>query len=67
MKSFSRRNSIQKDLDFDYLADRYIDMVYRIAFNYLKNQADSDDITQTVMMKLCRTARDFESESHIKN
>jgi RNA polymerase sigma factor (sigma-70 family) len=58
---------MQADLDFSLLVDKYIDMVYRIAFNCLKNQADSDDITQSVMMKLCRATREFESETHIKN
>ncbi|MCE5235560.1 MAG: sigma-70 family RNA polymerase sigma factor [Eubacteriales bacterium] len=55
------------DFDYGYLAGRYMDMVYRIAFNFLKNRADADDVTQTVMLRLLRGAKDFENEAHVKN
>lgn len=58
---------MQTEYSLDYLMHKYIDMVYRIAFNWLKNAADSDDVTQNVMLKLCRADKDFESEAHIKN
>lgn len=55
------------DLDFGVLADRYMNTVFRIAFNYLKNRADAEDVTQNVMMKLLRPDRSFTDEAHVKN
>lgn len=58
---------MQTNFDYGYLAGRYMDMVYRVAFNFLKNGGDADDVTQTVMLKLLRTSREFENETHVKN
>ena len=55
------------DEHFTYLADKYMDTVFRLAFSYLKSQADADDITQNVLLKLYRTNTDFQSEAHLKN
>ncbi len=35
----------------DYVVDRYKNMVYRIAMNQVKNQADADDVFQEVFLK----------------
>ena len=51
---------------FTALAERYMDMVYRIALNVLGNAADAEDVTQNVMMRLYRADPDFESEEHAK-
>lgn len=55
------------DEHFTYLADKYMDTIFRLAFSYMKSQADADDITQNVLVKLYRTNRDFQSEAHLKN
>ena len=55
------------DEHFSYIAQRYMDTVFRVAFSYLKNRADADDITQNVLLKLYRYERDFQSEAHMKN
>ena len=55
------------DEHFTYLADKYMDTVFRLAFSYMKSRADADDITQNVLLKLYRTDKDFQSESHLKN
>lgn len=55
------------DEQFICLAQTYMDMVFRVAFNYLKNRAEADDITQTVLLKLYQSNREFESEAHIKH
>jgi hypothetical protein len=31
------------DLEFESTVKRYISMLYRVAFNYLKNKEDSED------------------------
>ncbi len=51
---------------FDCLARRYIDTVFRVALNYLRSPSDADDVTQNVFMKLLRQTKDFESEEHVK-
>ncbi len=55
------------DEHFTYLADKYMDTIFRLAFSYMKSRADADDITQNVLLKLYRYDKDFQSESHLKN
>ncbi len=55
------------DERFIYLADKYMDTVFRLAFSYMKSRADADDITQNVLLKLYQTDTCFESEGHVKN
>ena len=52
---------------FTRLVRRYIDTVFRVALNYLRNPSDAEDITQTVFEKLLREEKPFESEEHIRN
>ena len=51
---------------FTALAEKYMDMVYRIALNALGSVADAEDVTQNVMVRLYRADPDFESEEHAK-
>lgn len=53
--------------EFAVAADKYIDMVYRVARNCVRSPADADDVTQNVMLRLCRTDTAFESEEHLKH
>lgn len=46
--------------------ERYRDTVFRLAFTYLRNQADADDVTQDVFVKLIRSSHDFESDEHLR-
>lgn len=52
---------------FTCLARRYIDTVYRVAFNYIKSSTDADDITQNVFLKLLQEKKTFESDEYVKN
>ena len=52
---------------FTCYAERYIDTVFRVAYNYLKSSADADDVTQNVFLKLLNEKKRFESDSHVKN
>lgn len=52
---------------FTYIAQRYMDTVFRVALSYMKSRTDADDITQNVLLKLYRYEGDFENESHLKN
>lgn len=39
--------------------------IYLIAFSYLKNQHDAEDVLQDVFLKLWKTKKEFESDEHI--
>ena len=47
--------------------DLYADMLLRIAFHYVGNQADAEDIVQDAFMKLHRYRGGFEDHTHIKH
>lgn len=51
---------------FSLYAQRYIDTVYRVAYNYIKSGTDADDITQNVFLKLLKEEKRFDSEEHIR-
>ena len=55
------------DQQFTPLAQRYMDTIFRLAFHYTKSQAEADDITQEVLLKLYRADKAFESEDHVKH
>lgn len=52
--------------DYTAAAERYLDMVYRIALNCLRVPADAEDAVQNVMLRLWRTDTDFQSEEHLR-
>lgn len=52
---------------FTRIAEMYMDTVFRVAFNYLKDPSEADDVTQEVLLKLYRTDKCFESDWHIRN
>ena len=52
---------------FSYLAKKYMDTVFRLAFHYTKSRSESDDITQEVLLKLYRADKAFESEDHVRH
>ena len=56
-----------KHEQFTRLVSQHIDMVFRVALNYLKNPQDAEDITQTVFEKLLREKKPFDSDEHIRN
>ena len=51
---------------FCTLAKKHMDMIFRIAFNYLKDRSEADDVTQNVLLKLLDAKKVFESDEHIK-
>jgi RNA polymerase sigma-70 factor (ECF subfamily) len=44
----------------------YSDMVYRQAFSYTRNKADSDDIFQEVFLRYIKNTTEFKEEEHRK-
>lgn len=52
--------------EFTAAAERYLDMVYRIALNWFRHPPDAEDAAQNVMLRLWRTDTDFQSEEHLR-
>lgn len=48
------------------ILDKYADMVFRLAFMYLRNHSDAEDATQEIFLKLFRTNLQFNNDDHIK-
>lgn len=53
-------------IDFKQIYEQYFDMVYRICFLYMKNQADAQDMTQETFCRLLSGAFVYESEEQTK-
>ena len=52
--------------DFTAAAERYLDMVYRIALNWFRRSADAEDAAQTVMLRLWQSEAAFADEEHLR-
>jgi RNA polymerase sigma-70 factor (ECF subfamily) len=52
---------------FSQYAEKYMDMVFRLAFSYLKCRADADDVTQNTLCKLYLAGKAFSSEDHVRH
>lgn len=48
------------------VVEQYADMIRRICFLHLKNQSDTEDISQTVFLKYILYSGAFENEAHEK-
>lgn len=55
------------DQRFRDAVELYADMVFRLAYSYLKNRADAEDVMQEVLLKLYTEQKDFESPDHEKH
>lgn len=47
-------------------AEKYMDTVFRVAYGWLKNPDDANDVTQDVLVELYKTDKVFESDAHLK-
>ena len=54
------------ELEFESTVKKYINMLYRVAFNYLKCKEDSEDSVQNTFIRLYRCKKCFKSEEHLK-
>lgn len=53
--------------ELEETAERYRDCIFAIAYHYMKNSYDADDITQNVLIKYYHNKKTLESEEHKKN
>ena len=52
------------DAAFETAVERYADTVFRLAYSYLKNRADAEDVMQETLLKLYGAEEHFESPEH---
>ena len=48
---------------FQLLLERHYDLVYRLAFRFLRNQTDAEDLTQDICVALPRKLKSFRGDS----
>ena len=53
--------------EFKATVERHRDMVFRLAYTYMRDAADADDVAQDVFVKLLRHDAPFESDEHLRN
>lgn len=49
------------------LADRYGSRIFQLAMRYLKNREDAEEVTQDVLMKVCRKVEAFRGDSALSS
>ena len=52
--------------EYTAAAERYLDMVYRIALNWFRHPADAEDAAQNVMLRLWQAETEFQSGEHLR-
>ena len=57
---------MEKDGELAALAERYLELVYRVALNCVGYPADADDVTQNVMVRFLRACPELESPEHAR-
>ena len=56
------RNFTEQQFNIDY--DKYKDVVYRVAYSYVKSRDDASDLTQEVFMKYIKCTEDFKEDAN---
>ena len=52
------------DAAFEAAVEQYGDTVFRLAYSYLKNRADAEDVMQETLLKLYLARKPFQSPEH---
>ena len=59
--------NIQIEKQYNKIVENYSDMIFRIAYQYLYNKYDAEDIVQEVFVKLLTKKVIFKDEEHVKS
>ena len=59
-------DAMRSDQEVNRAIERYSDMIRRLCLIHLKNDADTEDIFQTVFLKYALSSVAFENEEHMK-
>ena len=57
---------MRSEWEVNQAIDKYANLITRICFLYLKNEADTQDVLQSVFLKYLKHDKPFESEEHEK-
>lgn len=60
------KNHAEDTLSNAEIVERYMPMIYRIAYTRVQNAADAEDITQEVFLKYLKADKAFSDEEHRK-
>ena len=52
------------DAAFEAAVEQYADTIFRLAYSYLKNRSDAEDVMQETLLKLYHTKETFDSPEH---
>ena len=52
-----------QDAEFEAAVERYADTLFRLAYSYLKNRADAEDVMQETLLKLYLERGGFQSRT----
>lgn len=55
------------DDEFRRAVERHRDLVFRVAYTYMRDAADADDVAQDVFVKLLRQEKSFQGDEHLRN
>ncbi|MCB9994590.1 MAG: RNA polymerase sigma factor [Hyphomicrobiaceae bacterium] len=62
----AKRAALGDRLAFSELLDREYDFIFRVAYRWLGNQEQAEDLTQDLCIKLARTVGQFEGRSRFR-
>ena len=65
-KLFERKRNMFTKEQFTSLAKKHMDMIFRLAYSYLRSREEADDVVQNALLALWRTDKRFESGEHVK-
>lgn len=54
------------EAEYTRYAEKYMDMVYRVALGYVRSGADADDVTQAVFLRLWKRRPALDGEAHAR-
>lgn len=57
---------MRSEAEVKHAIEQYADMIQRICFYHLKNQADTEDVFQNVFLKYMLNSQDFQNPEHEK-
>ena len=52
---------------FTPISEKYMDEIFRVAYGWLRNPDDANDVTQDVLIELYKTDKMFASDAHLRN
>ena len=55
---------VQRKQQIEALILKYEKTVYKLAYSYMKNRQDTDDVYQEVFLRFFRKKPEFENEEH---